>query len=138
MMEKLTLKDVCENCIDEYYKHGCKTLCHKAKLYRKLKHYEDLEEQGLLLRLPCKVGDTVWCVDVDEDDYSGMKFMGMCGDYVIGCSTYARLEGAFDAQIAEMALESEEDYGVNVYIYHKDDVFLTREEAEKKLKELGE
>ena len=24
------------------------------------KTYEDLEEQGLLLRLPCKVGDTVW------------------------------------------------------------------------------
>ena len=26
----------------------------------KLAHYEDLEEQGLLLELPCKVGDTVY------------------------------------------------------------------------------
>lgn len=26
----------------------------------KLKEYEGLEEQGLLLRLPCKVGDTVY------------------------------------------------------------------------------
>jgi hypothetical protein len=26
----------------------------------KLHEYEDLEEQGLLLRLPCKVGDIVW------------------------------------------------------------------------------
>lgn len=26
----------------------------------KLADYEDAEEQGLLLRLPCKVGDTVW------------------------------------------------------------------------------
>jgi hypothetical protein len=26
----------------------------------KLAEYEDLDEKGLLLRLPCKVGDTVW------------------------------------------------------------------------------
>lgn len=26
----------------------------------KLAEYEDLEEQGLLVRLPCKIGDTVW------------------------------------------------------------------------------
>lgn len=30
------------------------------KLAKKLKEYEDLEEQGLLLRLPCKVGDYVY------------------------------------------------------------------------------
>ena len=30
------------------------------KVLRKLAEYEDLEEQGLLLRLPIKVGDTVY------------------------------------------------------------------------------
>lgn len=30
------------------------------KLLTKLGEYEDLEEQGLLLRLPCKVGDTLY------------------------------------------------------------------------------
>ena len=30
------------------------------KIAEKLKEYEDLEEQGLLLRLPCKVGDTLY------------------------------------------------------------------------------
>ena len=30
---------------------------------RKLCDYEDLEEQGLLARLPCKVGDTVYRVN---------------------------------------------------------------------------
>lgn len=39
------------------------------KLANKLKNYEDLEEQGLLLRLPCKVGDTVYFVDFDENEY---------------------------------------------------------------------
>ena len=32
------------------------------QVYFKLKDIEDLEEQGLLLRLPCKVGDTVYHV----------------------------------------------------------------------------
>ena len=32
------------------------------EIYRKLAEYEDAEEQGLLLRLPCKVGDTVYCL----------------------------------------------------------------------------
>ena len=32
------------------------------EIYMKLKEYEDLEEQGLLIRLPCKVGDDVWTI----------------------------------------------------------------------------
>ena len=32
----------------------------KRLFYNKLKEYEDLEEQGLLVKLPCKVGDTVY------------------------------------------------------------------------------
>lgn len=34
-----------------------------ADLRERLKAYEDAEEQGLLLRLPCKVGDTVYQVN---------------------------------------------------------------------------
>lgn len=33
-----------------------------ADLRERLKEYEDADEQGLLLRLPCKVGDKVWRV----------------------------------------------------------------------------
>ena len=33
------------------------------KLAEKLKHYEDLEEQGRLIELPCAVGDTVYVVE---------------------------------------------------------------------------
>ena len=35
-------------------------------IYEKLRKYEDVEEQGLLLKLPCKVGDKIcrfWYVD---------------------------------------------------------------------------
>ena len=33
------------------------------KLLNKLGEYEDLEEQGLLLRLPCKVGDYLYSIE---------------------------------------------------------------------------
>lgn len=33
--------------------------CYMAK---KLKKYEDLERQGMLLKLPCAVGNTVYCI----------------------------------------------------------------------------
>ena len=40
------------------------------KLAEKLKYYEDLEEQGRLIELPCKIGDTVYgsfqCYDGKE------------------------------------------------------------------------
>ena len=35
-------------------------------LGERLKAYEDAEEQGLLVRLPCKVGDTVYSVIYDS------------------------------------------------------------------------
>lgn len=43
----------------------------KGKVAEKLAEYEDAEEQGLLLRLPCPIGGTVWGWEfptrVDED-----------------------------------------------------------------------
>ena len=36
--------------------------------YYKLKHYEDLEEQGKLIKLPCKIGDPVYKI-VTQRDY---------------------------------------------------------------------
>lgn len=38
-------------------------------LWDRLKYYEDMEEQGKLLALPCKVGDIVWCITSDQYDY---------------------------------------------------------------------
>ena len=40
----------------------------------KLCHYEDLEEQGRLIVLPCKVGDTVWLIEKDFPQYPPIKF----------------------------------------------------------------
>ena len=72
-------------------------------LKKKLKEYRDLEKQGLLLRLPCKVGTTVYLIKSDGKivpTTADMMFLGTLW----------------------------EDYGK--------EWFLTREEAEQKLKEM--
>lgn len=41
------------------------------KMYNKLGQYEDLEEQGLILKLPCKEGDPVYTINYYDDcDFS--------------------------------------------------------------------
>lgn len=37
-----------------------------------LQALKDAEEQGLLLRLPCKIGDTAWVID-EDGEYPGKK-----------------------------------------------------------------
>lgn len=81
---------------------------------RKLCDYEDLEEQGLLVRLPCPIGTTVWDIcgmDIRENVLSGIE-CGKDGKQFLWAN--------HDEWLGEL----------NVV------VFLTREEAEKKLEEI--
>lgn len=51
--------------LKEFKENGAFTGVELAKLaimQKELKKYKDLEEQGLLVRLPCKVGDTVYAL----------------------------------------------------------------------------
>lgn len=78
-MERLTIDEIIEHCDrkTEMYEKACDvkylettTMNNPIKEYwehkqvaeclRKLKDYEDLEEQGRLIKLPCKVGDIVY------------------------------------------------------------------------------
>lgn len=92
----------------------------------KLAEYEDLEEQGLLLRLPCKVGDTVYA-PLPNNEISAWKVrtIDMGASYFDFLSVYAGDDEEF---IGERFLLPINDIGENV--------FLTREEAEQKLKEM--
>ncbi len=85
---------------------------------RKLADYEDAEEQGLLLRLPCRVGDTVYYINfyqgnIEEDTV--MEFSLETYDW------YVRLR-----QNKWVILDM---FKINFY--------LTREEAESALAEKG-
>ena len=65
-MERLTNRDYGENSCAVYtsYCDACHNSdCHCGlveDMIEKLADYEDLEEQGRLIKLPCKVGDTVY------------------------------------------------------------------------------
>lgn len=90
----------------------------------KWEEYKDLEEQGLLVKLPCKVGDTVYVptrnfiselritlVSIDTSDGT------MYFSWMLNTGIYPNLDG------------------FSVYELGKT-VFLTRKEAEKKLEEI--
>lgn len=97
------------------------------KCCNKLAVYEDLEEQGLLVRLPCKVGDTVYRVNAGAKQpiipmtVSEIHFLCYKNERAV----------RFDAI-------GKEDMGESCYRLEDIGriVFLTREEAEKKLEEL--
>ena len=70
-MERLTelqsagydLKDVNGEWCNKYCEKQKAYTCNEYGIYQaiqKLAEYEETEKQGLLLRLPCKVGDIVW------------------------------------------------------------------------------
>ena len=98
--------------------------------YFKLKEYEDLEEQGLLLKLPCNVGDTVWDNDYGKPcPYTVTGFSFGTGECYIDEPVslkevvyyYSNYSGSITGSFALSELGKS--------------VFLTQAEAEKKLKE---
>lgn len=83
----------------------------------KLATYEDLEEQGLLVRLPCKVGDDLYCIVNGEVKKLKVHSFGV-SDFEITDIEFKYVDGfkivRFVGEVGKT-------------------VFLTRKEAEKKL-----
>lgn len=97
------------------------------RLNKILKEYKELEEQGRLIKLPCKVVDKVYLVletDLDEYEIVESMLIGYCNrmnnEYF---SMYIDCE-----EINDSLEFKREDFGK--------EIFLTREEAEAKLKEV--
>lgn len=55
-----------EDCDDSCMYGYCKW---NDKALKKLKEYEDLEEQGMLIKFPCEVGEEVWRISTQHDNY---------------------------------------------------------------------
>lgn len=116
-MERLTTKTQglvikCVGCIDEkhcYSDIGCNAIYDALE---KLKEYEDLEEQGRLIILPCKVGDTVYSVECNEIKEFIVSDFDVCMKGIYAYQGYTF--------IGQMGFS----------------VFATKEEAEKRLSEM--
>lgn len=65
--ERLTkTHDYCSDCCDGYRNCEEKQSCYECTLYDRLAELEDKIESGKMIELPCKVGDTVYTLDLEE------------------------------------------------------------------------
>lgn len=111
------------NPIDTPYEYGKANL---QSLINKLAAYEDAEEHGLLLRLPCKVGDTLYRVNKGaKEPVIMMRVIQLYIKQIHKDRTVMRIDAINDA-----------DMGESCYLPCDigERIFLTRAEAEAKLK----
>lgn len=160
-MERLTTRNIagvavyknpfeCERCGETIwrlpdYGNGSPT--------EKLSAYEDAEEQGLLLRLPCKVGTIIYKIENNTDACCKCNDFKIshCDDDLCGNKNGHDEGGVFyvlNPQYADKPLCKKKFYEIKEYkmktideiFWLRNDfcktVFLTGEEAEAKLKEM--
>lgn len=126
MAERLKMQEVIEHCeraviqaemlrftdTKQYMEHK-----QVREWLEELQHYKDLEEQGRLIELPCKIGDTVWDIKWWDDTTETR---------VIDGKTYFRRVMKHKVTKSKFKLFDYENFGKTV--------FLTKEEAEAALK----
>ena len=96
--------------------------CNECVIYQaiqKLAEYENAEEQGLLLRLPCPIDTTVYNITWWDDVQEKVKVDG---------KTFYRTVHKHKVSKSKFSL-------IDIYDFGKT-VFLTKAEAEQKLKEM--
>lgn len=113
--------EYCDSCSQGV--GNCKTV---ENMIKKLATYEDLEEHGLLVRLPCKVGTEVFCYFPGDSHYTKcqIKKIEICQSIFGNICYFAEPV----AQRGRCCRYYDNEFGKFL--------FLTREEAEKKLEEL--
>lgn len=104
-------KDLCEDCRDEHLQ--------LALWLEELKSYKDKIEQGKMIEVPCKVGDTVYLVHRDK--------------LIIECWEVKELN--IEHSGIWLIIRNNELLLTSIHSKSKG-VCFTREEAEKRLKEL--
>lgn len=109
--------DIKANCVKYAEEHE-----QLAEWFEELKSYKGLEEQGLLVRLPCKVEDTVYVPT--RNFVSELRIIMISVDmhdtyfrWMLNSGIYPNLDGFSRSKLGKT-------------------VFLTRKEAEKKLEEI--
>lgn len=128
---ELECGEYCDSCSQGA--GNCKTV---ENMIKKLATYEDLEEQGLLVRLPCKVGDDVYIIPSPS-----VYGLNIINGYENLNRVYHQHVGSITFADSHWYATSREEYKVYSEKVLNDIAFgitwfTDREEAEKKLKEL--
>lgn len=91
-----------------------------AIMQKELKKYKDLEDQGLIVRLPCKIGDDLYCIVNGEVKKLKVHSFGVP-----------------DFEITDIEFKYVDGFKIVRFVGELGKtVFLTHEEAEKKLEEM--
>ena len=139
-MERLTKRNEADTayyypkCFEKCDGFGASEKCNNCVLVHdvceKLGEYEDLEEQGLLMKLPCKVGDTVYAYC---SEFGILPYVVDCiviNEHItFQCSSYSNPIGDCPSECLDEIEPDITDFGKTV--------FLKQEQAEEKLKESG-
>lgn len=101
------------------------------KVFERLKEYEDLEEQGLLLKLPCKVGTVAYLIDHNFVRMERKPIKCIIDEFTVDRynDCYAVLNGAENFYMMRRFR------AINIKQFGET-IFLTKEEAEKALERL--
>lgn len=130
-MNRLTKRTICgtanlaypESC---YFKSGAKdqiaVSAYRQQAIERLAEYEDMEEQGLLVRLPCKARDMVWI--------KGDKFPAEIEEIRITDDGIYFSYVEYDRGYEETEVWDNDEFTLSDF---GKTVFLTRKEAEKAL-----
>lgn len=123
-MERLTRKD------DTFYSNVISGIDGLDAIAQKLGKLEDLEEQGRLITLPCDIGDTIYEVRyVHKCDICPNNKIGKC-----------KFDGGNVECVESRITIDETQFTLDHYSIYtqslRKDLYLTREEAEKKLEEM--
>ena len=103
----------------------------------KLAVYEDLEEQGLLLRLPCKIGDVVYFIP-SEVNYKLNILQGYPESNRVYHQNVEKI--TFTPNGWYLECDKDIEYATDRILIdksYKETWFLTQAEAEQKLKEIN-
>ena len=134
-MDRLTKKNdsggyYYPKCFEKCNGLGASSKCDNCEITtsvcEKLGKYEDLEQQGLLLRLPCKIGDTIYEVSYENREFVIKEHI--VKEFIYRTYRFPRIE---------IYCENENGFLACNNIGKRDEcLFLTKAEAEQKLKEM--
>ena len=117
------IKTNCIKCAEEHMQ--------LVKWLEELKSYKEAEEQNLLVKLPCKVGDIVWELCLCDD--GNYKIFPMIVKTISEYGTLRQVKK--DVTIWNIYAESDYTYVYKNFTDFGKTVFITKEDAEKKLEE---
>lgn len=109
---------------------SCPEICRYLK---KLNHYKDLEEQGRLIEIPCKVGDTVWELCKCDDEVYRIFSIEVKQVVPYGSVRWIKMT---EPVIWHIYAESSQTYMYKSFYDFGKTVFATKEEAEKALRKM--